>query len=555
MNPSLTAGEIATNIETAINIEFLGFTSVSLEDGKVAVHDPRIAAPLETILSTANAPSLSVLGRAGVGVSAAELPHVAIPFLPSSTYDAVAVAAQIAAAVETASAPALVTPVPDGSQLSDQDFEVVNDAGTLYVFEWDDVTVDSLPPLTVDVNSPVPGFNAPDPDCQNTQNHPAGSICILVPFLRGTSATFENDNGDLFVQDVPESIASENATELSNAITERVNFAPLGTPAFVTSKLGFSNFESASVIVSLYDLEATADPIGDKVVVNGRAPLSTSQLFTPGTAPINSLPIAGLIRTQEFTFDAMGNDRTADQIGRDVATSFSEHLDYSAGGSFARINFHGAGTADFSGIQVDGQALWVDVGSTPGVAVGNERIESFASDTSTADVPMRIADAINDALGPNITAWTRDQFVDLSFGAVTSESPLTAAGEGPGGIITGLAVVSGRMFAVSDHGGFYLVNDPTSADATTTYIANSSDDLVGIRFAGLTAGPPNVENGRYANLLFAVDDNGRVYAIDLPISGQEQNDRRTASTDILRRCNECRYRPDQRHWARVFISR
>ena len=87
-----------------------------------------------------------------------------------------------------------------------------------------------------------------------------------------------------------------------------------------------------------------------------------------------------------------------------------------------------------------------------------------------------------------------------------------------------MAVVNGTMYAVSSEGGLYRVNNPfrdppagTPASpfnppATTTYIGNSSKDLLGIHFSGLATGPASVESGRYGSLLFATDSNGRLYA-------------------------------------------
>ena len=54
--------------------------------------------------------------------------------------------------------------------------------------------------------------------------------------------------------------------------------------------------------------------------------------------------------------------------------------------------------------------------------------------------------------------------------------------------------------------------------ASLQYIATIDSDQnpgAGVAFAGLTAGPPDVENGEYANMLFAVSQTGDVYALTL----------------------------------------
>ncbi|MDA1054350.1 MAG: dockerin type I domain-containing protein [Planctomycetota bacterium] len=107
---------------------------------------------------------------------------------------------KIADAIEAATPPPLVIPVPDTLESRDSFFEVVNDNGILYVFEWDDVSIASRPQIAVTaINATIPGANATfarpgfngtvDPACQNTQNYPAGSTCILVPFVRGGATT------------------------------------------------------------------------------------------------------------------------------------------------------------------------------------------------------------------------------------------------------------------------------------------------------------------------------------------------------------------------------
>jgi VCBS repeat-containing protein len=166
--------------------------------------------------------------------------------------------------------------------------------------------------------------------------------------------------------------------------------------------------------------------------------------------------------------------------------------------------------------------MWVDAGSAPGVSPGNERIFALADDLSGAsntpapNVATRIASAINNSLGPDVVATRTNQFVRLNKGRAFADPPIITAGEGPGGSITGLTIHNGQMYAVSDQGGFYRVVNPTTASATAVYIDSSANDLTGIQFGGLTTAPSNVEGGRYANMLFAIDTNGRMFAFNTP---------------------------------------
>ncbi|OYV51877.1 MAG: hypothetical protein B7X10_00435, partial [Burkholderiales bacterium 21-58-4] len=95
-------------------------------------------------------------------------------------------------------------------------------------------------------------------------------------------------------------------------------------------------------------------------------------------------------------------------------------------------------------------------------------------------------------------------------------------GSGAGGDITGLAAIGNNLYAVTDAGGLYQVlnyngggSDPSPASLVS--VATIVDPTTGqpIAFHGLTAGPPDVENGAYANTLFATSESGVLYAINL----------------------------------------
>ncbi len=121
--------------------------------------------------------------------------------------------------------------------------------------------------------------------------------------------------------------------------------------------------------------------------------------------------------------------------------------------------------------------------------------------------------------------------VDLTnASSVTTNAPVvgtapvvTSAGSGPGGDITGLAWSSDNLhlYAVSDQGGFYEVLNPDDPNLAQLSYIPAAIGLAGIPFAGLTLGPQNVENGEYADKLFAVDDNGRLYAIGSDLTNGE----------------------------------
>ena len=80
--------------------------------------------------------------------------------------------------------------------------------------------------------------------------------------------------------------------------------------------------------------------------------------------------------------------------------------------------------------------------------------------------------------------------------------------------ITGMAVVNGILYAVTNAGGLYVINNPTGA-ASVQFVGKITDtNGNAVQFSALTNGPPDVSNGgvpnAYANDLFgtALDVNG-----------------------------------------------
>ncbi|MGB9618776.1 MAG: hypothetical protein ACPL7K_00010, partial [Armatimonadota bacterium] len=170
---------------------------------------------------------------------------------------------------------------------------------------------------------------------------------------------------------------------------------------------------------------------------------------------------------------------------------------------------------------------------------------------------QKIADAINSINGdpPPFTAVAVGATVELRGNlnptnpVVLNQAPqLDFAGEGVGGDITGLAWLNvpgtgWRLFAVSDTGGLYYVDNVTAyanggswgftpvdpqqgvryftrnpnGGPQLRYITQVVNPLNGapIRFSGLAAGPQNVEDGKYATTLFASDISGNIYAMDV----------------------------------------
>ncbi|MGA2034824.1 MAG: hypothetical protein ABSG68_21450, partial [Thermoguttaceae bacterium] len=142
-------------------------------------------------------------------------------------------------------------------------------------------------------------------------------------------------------------------------------------------------------------------------------------------------------------------------------------------------------------------------------------------------------------------------------------STLTAAGTGPGGDVSGMTWLGNNLYAVSTAGGLYQVNQPPGANNASTILSTQNyafrgypevathptDDptaypsivptgggpsatwiatatqlaTIGSTeiFTGLSAGPPDVDGGFYANFLFACTQDGKLYCIN-PTTGALQ---------------------------------
>ncbi|MCC6508553.1 MAG: pre-peptidase C-terminal domain-containing protein, partial [Pirellulaceae bacterium] len=176
-----------------------------------------------------------------------------------------------------------------------------------------------------------------------------------------------------------------------------------------------------------------------------------------------------------------------------------------------RLTFGNALIGDFT--QLQNQGIFIDQGSSGNVSPGAIKVPFLSTDTPQ-DLAARMVLAINASGIPGLSASASDAQVNLTGATVVNTGPLAAAGA-PGGTITGAAVINGVMFAVSDAGGLFQVNSPTSLAIGNvgTYVT-SSYELLGINFTGLSAGPTHLQNGAFAQTLFGIDSAGVMYAFD-----------------------------------------
>ena len=182
-----------------------------------------------------------------------------------------------------------------------------------------------------------------------------------------------------------------------------------------------------------------------------------------------------------------------DEYGNALVTTFAAIPGVTAGWDGQRVNFSGAGAGDFTRMEL--RNVFTDVGSD-GSALNGLPIPFLAQDTGQ-DLAVKVAAAIRSIMTAPRNAVANDRTVVVSGGATfaSAQSPLRIAGAAPGGLITGIAFVGNTMYAVSDNGGLFRVNNPTGRNASATYITTSAQDLQGIDFQGLVAAPAATGGG------------------------------------------------------------
>ena len=196
-----------------------------------------------------------------------------------------------------------------------------------------------------------------------------------------------------------------------------------------------------------------------------------------------------------------------------------------------RMNFSGYTTADFRQIASRGvfqQVLTSDGDVTPGF-IGID----FLAAESGNQTAVRAAAVVNASTTMTATSLGGALVVNAPASVTFAQDPLRIGGTAPGGDITGLAIVNGSIYGVTapgpdgGGGGLYRIVSPLSNFAVADYIETATDLLTGgrdqfgnptggpIEFAALSAGPDNIYDGEYAELLFAMDVFGNMYAFDL----------------------------------------
>ena len=273
----------------------------------------------------------------------------------------------------------------------------------------------------------------------------------------------------------------------------------------------FVTFEFNSGPELLLNFDPTANPA--RQLINGDRFSIDGVTYQIETGSVSTVPPG--FRTV-FYSPSMTNEQFVESLRQAVPVSIQIGFDGT------RVNFGRAITGSFGSLVSRGVAT--DVGSSGNVGSGRIPVEFFAEDTAET-IAVRLAQTITGAGFAGLSAAANGNLVQL-IGAEFSGSlgSATTVGVAPGGLVTGVAGIGSSLFAVSDRGGLYRVSagelQSNTAGAIGTYVSGSYQ-LRGIRFVGLTAGPRNIDGGRYANLLFGTDANGRLYAFNT--NGELQN--------------------------------
>ena len=314
--------------------------------------------------------------------------------------------------------------------------------------------------------------------------------------------------------------ASPNGTiSTSFAVTEATEARANNTLSLIRDgdTITLRAFPNTSVVLEFNsgpELRLNLDPVnaptrvlrnGDQFTIDGviyQIETGTTPVSTPGVRTV-------------FYNTSMNNDQFVEAL-RQAMPNIQVGYDGN------RVNFSGALIGSFNILTTRGVAT--DVGSNGNTASGRVGVNFLAQDTAET-IAQRIVQAINTAGFVGLNSVAQNNIVQLGGAAAQSATGSTRLiGIAPGGTVTGIAGINGTLFAVSDAGGLYRVSSGALQGNSPGNIASyvtTSYALNGIQFTGLTAGPENVDGGRYANLLFGTDVNGVIYAFNT--NGELQN--------------------------------
>ncbi len=184
-----------------------------------------------------------------------------------------------------------------------------------------------------------------------------------------------------------------------------------------------------------------------------------------------------------------------DEYGTAIVATFQNVPGVTAGWDGQRINFMGAGVGSFT--EIVNRGVFTDIGSN-GATLAGLSIPFLAEDTGQ-DLAVRVANAVAATMSLPQTATASDVIVTLGGGATfeSAQNPLRIAGAAPGGTITGITFIHtpvagtngfDTMYAVTDTGGLFRIDNPNGRNATAMYISSSAAGPAGNSLPGADVG-------------------------------------------------------------------
>ena len=401
-------------------------------------------------------------------------------------------------------------------------YDVVNDVTTSQItdglqFHIDDDSIGGTPSIEFEFNGGPEIYYDMDPD--------NGFFLRDGDTFNLDSITFEFNTGPVFVVD------AANGSEITdgetftfaddNGVLKTFEFDSNGAVSGGNEVVTVSNtLTQSQIVTAMVDaINATTGFSAEAAALaaaSNRITLVNDSILTTPSETSAGLSIAG-----DHALSGVGQEINIEEndanalFGQNMASAFASISSIDLGLDGHRINFLGANSGSFT--TPINRGVFIDQNSdgTTGVdSSGANRISvPFLAQETNIEIAARILAALAQT---GIPAIQNGSIIELTGPGVVdiAQAPLRIGGTAPGGDITGMAFIGNTLYAVSDAGGFYTIDNPMSDNATANYISSSAADLQGINFQGLAAGPTTTEGGRYANMLFGVNGEGRVFAFD-----------------------------------------
>ena len=393
-------------------------------------------------------------------------------------------------------------------------------------------------------------------------------------FFTLNGRTYEFNSGNILVVNNVDDTLDDAILTLVEADGDIRNFEFGNDGQWLTSypRVPFTNLQTrdqvaqtlATVISNNSSIAATA--VGDRVLMSGDhatipAACSSSALLIAGTPGVTAGHTAIPFEQTDTPLALMAAIESAVEGSSTITVGYAARTGTQAqiNTTGHRLTFHGLTSYDFGGTPAlaylrGAEGYSAENGVTLHADSLSDQIATLLAQAINAG-RVTIPDPVNPGVNPPVTLRLRQDLnvtarasagtielvgadVDASGGAVSGAPALQRVGPtgGAGGMVSGITMIGSRMFCVTDAGDLFEVHNYTSYDFSGVdpssgfrymvftdqgpwleFIANFNGVLSPgdqVQFSGLDNGPNNVEQGRYAEMLFATTLDGRILAFD-----------------------------------------